>query len=102
MTDFQKLKKQTLSTDVWYGVALIHKQPKDHEVRSCTATMNDIYDDSIQISIWFKNPDDNFQDGLKYVVRKTNVVEESDQFRIIIEPDDSELFIVFLVPKKYF
>lgn len=102
MTDFQKLKKQTLSTDVWYGVALIHKQPKDHEVRSCTATMNDIYDGSIQISIWFKDPNDIFVDGTKFTVRKSHVVEESDQFRIMVEPENTELFIVFLVPKKYF
>ena len=102
MTDFEKLKKQTLPTDVWMGLGLKHNQPKDHEIHSCNATINNIYKDSIQISIWFKDSNDIFVDGTKFTVRKSHVVEESDQFRILIEPENTELFIVFLVPKKYF
>lgn len=102
MTDFQKLRKQTLDTDMWQGMALYHNQPKDHAVRKCTATIKDVFDGSIQIQIWFENPNDTFIDGLKAVIRKTHVVEEANNFRVILEPEDSKLLIVFLVPKKYF
>lgn len=102
MTDFQKLKKQTLDTDSWQGMAMYHFQPKDHAVRKCTATMKSIFDGSIQIQIWFENPNENFPDGLKAVIRKNQVIEEASNFRIILEPEDKNLLIVFLVPKKYF
>ena len=102
MTDFQKLKKQTLDTDSWQGMPMYHVQPKDHAVRECTATMKSIFDGSIQIQVWFKDPNEQFPDGLKAVIRKNQVIEESSNFRIILEPEDKNLLIVFLVPKKYF
>lgn len=102
MTDFQKLKKQTLDTDSWQGMAMYHVQSKDHAVRACTATMKSIFDGSIQIQVWFKDPNEQFPDGLKAVIRKNQVIEEASNFRIILEPEDKNLLIVFLVPKKYF
>lgn len=103
MTNFQKLQKQTLNTDVWEGNGTLHKQPKEHDIHRCTATIENIYKDSIQIAVWFENPNDIFIDGMKLVVRKSNVTHTDTDFIIVITPESEKEFIIrFIVPDKYF
>lgn len=97
MHAFQKWKRQLHVGEIIMGSATLHRQPKEHVVAQVTATVAEINDGSVKLSLKYTKDLDRFLPEL--TLRKANVMEYGPDFRILYE--EKRVLYVFVVAKTY-
>lgn len=97
MHAFQKWKRQLHVGDILIGSANLHKQPKEHILSHVTATITEINDGSVKLSLKYLKEQEEFLPEL--ILRKANVDEYGPDFRILYE--ENNVLYVFVVAKTY-
>ena len=97
MHAFQKWKRQLHVGETIMGSATLHKQPKEHIVAQVTATVTEINDGSVKLSLKYTKELDKFLPEL--ILRKTNVMEYGPDFRILYE--EKRVLYVFVVLNQH-
>lgn len=98
MHSFFKLLKETQEGDQWLGCAMIHDQPKQHRVSSCTGTVIAKEKGSIKLKLDY----DPFQEDYptEIIIRKFNVGEYGNDFRVMFSEGD--FLTLFSIQKLYY
>lgn len=97
MHAFQKWKRQLHVGEIIMGSATLHKQPKEHIVAQVIATVTEINDGSVKLSLKYTKDLDKFLPEL--VLRKANVMEYGPDFRILYE--EKRVLYVFVVLNQH-
>lgn len=98
MHAFHKWVAQIQKGETLKGVSIIHKQPKEHRSSKCTATITSIDKNSVKLTL---NHEDNYPElPTEILIRKANVMEYGNNFRILYEQDD--VLTLFVVAKLFF
>lgn len=97
MHAFQKWKRQLHVGETIMGSATLHKQPKEHIVAQVTATVTEINDGSVKLSLKYTKELDKFLSEL--TLRKANVMEYGPDFRILYE--EKRVLYVFVVLNQH-
>lgn len=97
MHAFQKWKRQLHVGETIMGSATLHKQPKEHIVAQVTATVTEINDGSVKLSLKYTKELDKFLPEL--TLRKANVMEYGPDFRILYE--EKRVLYVFVVLNQH-
>lgn len=79
------------------GSATLHRQPKDHAVAQVTATVTEIHDNSVKLSLKYTKDLKEFLPEL--ILRKANVTELRNNFRILY--DEKSVLYVFVVLNQH-
>lgn len=84
--------------ETFTGVSTIHYQPKEHRYSTCTATIESIGKSHVRLSL---SHDKDYKELPKEVmVRKANIYEYGNDFRIIT--DENDVLTLFVVGKMFF
>lgn len=97
MHAFQKWKRQLHVGEIIMGSATLHRQPKDHAVAQVTATVTEINDGSVKLSLKYTKDLKEFLPEL--ILRKVNVAEYGNSFRILY--DEKSVLYVFVVLNQH-
>lgn len=97
MHAFQKWKRQLHVGETIMGSATLHKQPKEHIVAQVTATVTEINDDSVKLSLKYTKELDKFLPEL--ILRKANVMEDGPDFKILYK--EERVLYVFVVLNQH-
>lgn len=97
MHPFYKLQKQIVEGEVLHGAAIYHIQPKDHKTSECTATVIVRDKNSLKLRLKYEKHEDKFP--YEIMIRKANVSEYGNEFRILYDEDNA--LVLFVVGKMY-